>query len=54
MKETTEQFLARGGKIKKIPFGESAIDMETGIPKHKTRRKGQYDLTYGEREYKLR
>tara|TARA_R110002020_G_scaffold279681_1_gene495398 strand:+ start:2392 stop:2574 length:183 start_codon:yes stop_codon:yes gene_type:complete len=32
-KETVEEFLARGGKIKKVPYGE--VKYEESIPKNK-------------------
>ena len=35
--ETTEAFLARGGKIKHIPYGVSGLDERSGLTKTKAK-----------------
>ena len=53
-KETIEEFLARGGKIKEVPFGE--VKYEESMPKKKSNVSGRMNNSQrtGNRRMKLR
>ena len=53
-KETVEEFLARGGKIQEVPFGE--VKYEESMPKKKSNVSGRMNNSQrtGNRRMKLR